>query len=218
MRRAAVEALAHAGGEPAADAVVFALADEEHEVQLTAVRALGRLGRGEPLARLVARTRDPVLAAAALRALGDADPERALGAARPLVTHPDAAVACAAVEAIGVLRSSQVSPAVDRASEDALFAAFEHADPEVIRLALSIVGARPGVRVLARLGLCLDHVSWEVRRLAAELLGQDRSQGAPALLRARFEREKDPIVREALASAVSVRPAAETIRPAERGE
>jgi HEAT repeat protein len=218
VRRAAVDALAQAGGEPAADAVVFALADEEHEVQLAAVRALGRLGRAEPLAGVVANTRDPVLAAAALRALGDADPERALAAARPLVSHTDAAVACAAIEAIGLLRVAHVTAQFERGCEDALFEAFDHTDPEVIRLALSIVGARPGARALARLGLCLDHASWEVRRLAAELLGQDRSPGAQALLRARFEREKDPMVREALASAVSVRPTAETARPSERGE
>ena len=48
--------------------------------------------------------------------------------------------------------------------------------------------------------------------MAAELLGQDRSPSAQALLRARYEREKDPIVREAIAAAVSVRPPAETAR------
>ena len=215
VRRAAVDALARAGAEAAADAVVFALADEEREVQLAAVRALGRLGRAEPLAWVVANTRDPVLAAAALRALGDADPERALAAARPLVTHADVAVACAAIEAIGLLREADVPAQIARDCEDAVFAAFDHADREVIRLALSVVGARPGPRALARLGLCLDHPSWEVRRLAAELLGQDRSSGAQGLLRARFEREKDPMVREALATAVSVRP---TAGPSERGE
>ena len=72
-------------------------------MQLAAVRALGRLGRAEPLAGVVRDTRDPVLTATALRALGEADPERALAAARPLVAHADAAVACAAVEAIGHL-------------------------------------------------------------------------------------------------------------------
>lgn len=218
VRRAAVDALAQAGGEAAADAVAFALTDEEQEVQAAAVRALGRLGRAEPLARLVASTRDPVLTAAALRALGNADPDRALGAARPLVTHPDAAVACAAVEAIGQLTSTHLPAKVEGACEDALFAALDHADPEVVRLALSIIGARPGARALTRLGLCLDHASWEVRRLAAELLGQNRSPGAQALLRARLERERDPIVRDALAAAVSVRPAAETARPSERGD
>jgi HEAT repeat protein len=213
VRRAAIEALANAGGEAAAGAIVFALADEEHEVQIAAVRALGQLGRADPLARLVADPRDPVLTAVALRALGEADPGRALAAARPLLTRTDPAVACAAVEAVGYLAwprgSARVLPHIAAACEDALFSAFEHPDPEVVRLALSTVEAQPGPRVLSRLALCLDHASWEVRRVAAELLGQDKSPGAQALLRARYDREREPVVRDAIAAAVSVRPAGE---------
>jgi len=222
VRRAAVDALAQAGGDAAADAVVFALADEEHEVQLAAARALGRLRRPEALIGVVADTRDPVFAGTALRALGDADPARALASARPLVTHPDPAMACAAVEAIGqiaVSRGSGHPPAnLVMASEDALFAALDHADPEVVKLALSLVGAEPGPRALARMGLCLDHSSWEVRRLAAELLGQDGGAGAEGLLRARYDREKDPTVRAAIGSAVSLRPPSDYPRSSEGSE
>jgi HEAT repeat protein len=222
VRRAAIDALAQAGGEAAADAIVFALADEEHEVQLAAIRALGRLGRADPLVGLVADTRDPVLTATILRALGDADPARALSAARPLVVRAEAAVASAAVEAIGHLQgvtssrpaSARMSTHIGAACEDALFSALDHPDPEVVKLALSLVGAQPGVRALARLGHCLDHASWEVRRVAAELLGQDKSPGAQALLRARYEREKEPVVRDAIAAAVSLRPSGEdSLRP-----
>ena len=218
VRRAAVDALAQAGGDVAGDAVVFALADEEHEVKLAALRALGRLGRADALVEVLANTRDPVLTATALRALGEADPERALAAGAPLVAHADAAIACAALEAIGHLGSPRLPPHLAAACEDALFPALDHPDPEVVKLALSLVGERPGARALARLGLCLDHASWEVRRVAAELLGQDKSPGAQALLRARYEREQDPIVREAIAAAVSVRPPTETARPSERSD
>jgi HEAT repeat protein len=166
-------------------------------------------------------TRDPALTATALRALGDADPERALGSARPLVTHPDAAVACAAVEALGQLRagrsSGRVAIHVALGCEDALFSALDHPDEEVVKLSLSLVGAQPGARALARLGLCLDHASSEVRCVAAELLGQDNSAGARALLRARYEREKDQIVRTAITTAASIRPLAE-VSPSEWAE
>ncbi len=208
VRRAAIDALARSGGDAAAEAVAFALADEEHDVQLAAARALGRLGRPEALVSLVSDARDPTLAGAALRALSDADPSRALASARPLVNHPDAAIACAAVEAIGQLPASKVpgqSAGLESAREDALFSALEHSSAEVVKLALSLVGTEPGARALARLGLCLDHGSWEVRRLAAELLGQDRRSEAEGLLRARFERERDPVVRDAIASAFSLR-------------
>jgi HEAT repeat protein len=210
VRRAAIEALAQSGGEASAEAVVFALADEEHDVQLAAIRALGRMGSAEPLAAVVADTRDPVLTAAALRALGDADPERAILAACPLVEHADAAIACAAVEAIGHLASARVPTNVAAACEDALFSALDHPNAEVVKLALATVGAQPGARALARLGLFLDHGSWEVRRVAAELLGQDKGASAQALLRARYEREKDPVVRNAIAAAVSLRPSGRT--------
>ncbi|MBV9949475.1 MAG: HEAT repeat domain-containing protein, partial [Myxococcales bacterium] len=195
VRQAAVAALAQAGGDAAAQAVVFALADEAHPVQLAAVRALGKLGRAEPLLEVVADTRDPVLTAAALRALGDADPARAVAAAGPLARHSDAAIASAAVEAIGHIASLSMGHATAAACEDALYAALEHPSTEVVTLALSLVGARNGARAFSRLGLCLDHGSSEVRRAAAEMLGQDRGPSAQAFLRTRYEREKDPVVR-----------------------
>jgi HEAT repeat protein len=207
-RRAAVDALAALGGEAAASSVSFALADEERDVQLAAVRALGQLKRAEPLVEVIGAAKDPALVAAALRALGGADAERAFSAARPLVKHPDAAIACVAVEAIGGLVARQrPAPASEQTRrEDAIFEALEHPDAEVVKFALSEIANQPDARALARLGLCLDHDSWEVRRLAAELLGQSGTPSALALLRARYEREKDPVVREAIALAVSVRP------------
>jgi len=205
VRRAAIDALAQAGGAGAADAVTFALADEDDEVQLAAVRALGRLQCAEPLVGVVANTSSPVLTAAALRALGEADPARAVDAASPLVNHSDVAIACAAVEAIGHLARARVPTSVAAACEDGLFAALDHQEAEVVKLALSLVGARSGARAFARLGLCLDHGSPEVRRTAAELLGH-RGPAAQALLRARYVREKDPTVRDAIAAAASLRP------------
>ncbi|MGH7435041.1 MAG: HEAT repeat domain-containing protein, partial [Polyangiaceae bacterium] len=92
VRRAAIDALAQSASATAADVVAFALTDEEHDVKIAAARALGRLGRPEALVGVVSDTRDPSLAGAALRALSDADPARAILSARPLVSHPDAAI------------------------------------------------------------------------------------------------------------------------------
>jgi HEAT repeat protein len=146
-----------------------------------------------------------VLASAAFRALGDADPALAVAAACPLVTHEDSALACAAVEALGQLAAVRISTNIAAACEDALIQALDHDDIEVVKLALSLLGAQPGARALARLGLCLDHPSWDVRRMAAELLGQSQASGSQALLMARYEREKDPVVRNAIAMAVRLR-------------
>jgi HEAT repeat protein len=200
VRRAAVDALAQLGAADAADAVSFALADEERDVQLAAVRALGQLRVGAPLVDVVSAARDPGLVAAALRALGDADGDLAFGAAHPLLKHADPSIASSAVEAIGRLGPRR---------KDAIFEALDHPDVDVVKSALAEIALDLDARSLARLGLCLDHISWEVRRLAAELLGSDGSPSAQALLRARYEREKDPVVREAIAEAVSVRPPAD---------
>jgi len=196
-RRHALEALSAVGDASAAEAVAFALADEEAEVVLAAVRALGRLGRAEHLVALLGAARDPTTVAAALRALAAADRDRALQAARPLVRSRDAGVASAAVEALGAL----TGPARD----DALFAALEHDDTEVVKLALSELGRALDARSLTRVGTALDHAAHDVRRMAAELLGQDGSVAARGLLRARLDREKEVSVRVAIASALSAR-------------
>ena len=205
-RRHAVEALATVaasagaygqGDARAADAVSFALADEEPEVVLAAVRALGRLHRAEPLVALLDASRDPATVAAALRAIADADSSRALHVALPLVRSADSGVASAAVEALGSLSGP--------ARDDALFAALEHSDSEVVKLALSELGRAASARALTRIGLALDHAARDVRRLAAELLGQDATPSAHALLRARLDREKDVSVRVAIASALAAR-------------
>lgn len=217
VRRSALEALAQTGSSAAADAVVFALSDEEREVQLAAARALGRLRHAEPLVGIVTGARDPELTAVGLRALGEADPGRAMQVAVPLVRHPDPAIACAAVEAVGLLGEGAEESAHAADREDLLFAALDHPDAEVVKLALSLVGLNPGARALVRLGVCLDHPSGDVRCVAAELLALDKSAAAQKLLRVRYEREKDPTVREAIAHAVSIRSPAD-LSGAERAD
>ncbi|MET0591400.1 MAG: HEAT repeat domain-containing protein [Polyangiaceae bacterium] len=81
-RRTAIEAVADVGSDLGMEAVQFALADEEREIQLSAVRALGRLRSGDGkaaggdlLVELVGEANDPELTAAAAGAHGvDAEP------------------------------------------------------------------------------------------------------------------------------------------------
>ena len=74
---------ARALSERVVQALEKALGDEDRDVQLTAVRALGKLRRADPLLDVVTAARDPALVASALRALGDADADQAFAAARP---------------------------------------------------------------------------------------------------------------------------------------
>lgn len=200
-RRAALAALAELGSGEALDAVRFALADEEPAVRVEAVRTLGRLkgaddgAVGVPaLLEVVAEAREPELLLAALRALGESADSRALGVLGPLVRSSDARVAVAAVEAM--------SRHPDARRLSLLFDALHHGEPEVVKAAMLAIAAQPDPRVVVHLGACLDQPAWDVRRLAADLLGSAPSEASASLLRARLASEQDPMVRDALIRAL----------------
>lgn len=197
VRRAAVDALASIGDPSASDAIAFALADEEEDVVLAAVRALGRIGRAEPLIMLLRTTKDAGVVASALLALSEASPDDALRMARPLVLIADPVLACAAVEAIGQLHVGR--------RNDALFLAIDHPEPEVVKAALVEISRDSDESALEKMGECLDHESSDVRRVVAQLLGTEGSASSHTRLRARLERETHPLVRDAIAGALSIR-------------
>ena len=197
-RRVAIDALALIGGTRAGDAVAFSLADEERDVRLAAVRALGRLHRAEPLRGILSQAHDQELIAAALRALAEADPRRALEEASALLKTADTAIACAAVEAIGHADLPE--------REAALGEALTHAQTEVVKRAMTELARNPSVAAYVRVASCLGHSSWEVRRLASELLAHVHDSKVVELLRVRLETEKEPVVRDALNAALSLPP------------
>lgn len=198
VRRAAIDALAALGGDDAAEAVSVALADEEAVVALAAIRALGRLGRAEQLASLVASTRDPTRLGTAIRALGDADPERAFAAARALARAREPAIAAAAIEVIGRVKLD--------ARLDALLSATDHPEHEVVKLALGEIAKIDDERAFAALATAIEHAAEPVRRYAAELLGQaGRASEADAVLRARLDRERSADVRQTIMRALAAR-------------
>lgn len=196
VRRAAIGALAELGGEHAESAVSVALADEEATVAHAAIRALGRLGCAELLASLAASTRDPFRVGTILRALREADPERACAAARPLLRSPETSVAAAAVEVIGGVGLE--------GCVDALMSATDHPDDEVVKLALGEIAKVSDERALVALASGLEQRSEVVRRCAAELLGHRGADGE-GILRSRLERERSAEVRRAIMQALAVR-------------
>jgi HEAT repeat protein len=200
-RRAALMALAELGPGEALDAVRFALADEEPAVRGEAVRTLGRLKDREhgavgvpALLEVVAEPRDFSLLLAALRALGDSSDARGLAVLGPLVRSTDARVAVTAVEAL--------TRHGDARRLSLLFDGLHHPEPEVVKAAMLAIAAEPDPRVVVHLGACLDQPTWDVRRLAADLLGQAPSEAAATLLRTRLSVEHDPMVKEALSRAL----------------
>jgi HEAT repeat protein len=204
VRCAALDALADIGEIASADAIDFLLADEEPEVRLAAVRALGRLRReSDPtpvvgrLIELAQRTDDTELLAAALEAIGDTSDPRVLAVLRPLLGRStEASVAVAAVEAIGRVSDSR--------KLEALIDGLAHPDVDVAKAAMRLLAKEDDARVEAHLGAFLDHDAWGVRRLAADLLGQRGGEIAAGLLQAKRATEREPLVREALERALGV--------------
>jgi HEAT repeat protein len=201
-RRAAVDALAGIATTRAVEAVAFAITDEEQEVRLAGVRALGRM-RGDDgsvagfdhLLDLVERSQDEPLVTAAIRALGDTGDPRAADVLKRIGRTGGAMAAVAAVEAMGEL------PAPRRF--EALIDALSHRESEVVKAALRVLAVEDEPRVLTHLGACLDHAAWDVRRLAADLLANNGDANAVALLRAKLSSEDEPLVKEALMRALS---------------
>lgn len=201
IRRAALDALAVLGDARGVQAAAFALADEEAEVRVSAVRALARMrepdGSAAGLERLIelaTKSEDEGLVVAAVRALGDTGDSRVLGVLRPLAHSGAPMAAVAAVEALGSLR--------DPRHVEALIDALGHPDAEVVKASLAALGTAREPRIIKHLGACLDHEAWSVRRLAADLLGEIGGDAAAAVLRAKCGTEEEPLVREAIQRAL----------------
>jgi HEAT repeat protein len=210
-RLTAVEAVGEVGSELGMEAIEYALADEEREIQLRSVRALGRLrtrdGRpagGDRLVELVHKQSDPELAAAAVRALGDANDPRAQESLRPLALASSPLIAVAAVETLGKLD--------DPRGVDTLLAALDHPHTEVVKAALLALEGVRDPRVLARYGLALSHQAWDIRRLAADCLARFGGEEAALLLKEKLAGESEPLVREAISRALGALEVPATVR------
>jgi HEAT repeat protein len=195
VRRAAVEALSRFFGHGAVAAASFGLTDEAPEVQLAAIRALGRMrdtqgrpvGVG-PLLEAVHTFADERLGVSAIEALGETGDSSALEVLLAVTRGAAANRAVAAVEAIGRIE------AVGRV--DALILALSHAEPEVVKAALRVISKEErDPRAMAHVAASLDHETWDVRRLAAELLGRRYDSATRNLLRQRLILEREPLVR-----------------------
>ena len=197
VRRVALEALVSCGHASSTDMALFALTDEESEVRRAAVRALGRASDANAIERLIDIIRvsdDMDLVVTAIRALGESDNPRALPVLRPVARGGTPIVAVAAVEAIAQIR--------DARRIDALIDSLAHADVEVVKASLQMLARESDLRAGAHLGACLDHEAWDVRRLAADLLGRIGGDVANGLLRTKLAIETEPLVREALLRAL----------------
>jgi HEAT repeat protein len=213
-RLVAVQAVGEVGSDLGLEAIQYALVDEEREIQLSAVRALGRL-RGnderpagaDRLIELLGDSTDPVVVAAAARALGESDDPRASGVLRSLCVSSSPFIAVAAVETLGRLAHP--------GRVDALLQATSHDHAEVVKTALLALETVTDPRALDPIGRALTHEAWDVRRLAADCLGRFGGDEAARLLRGRMSKEQEPLVKEAISRALgAIETPSTMIRPA----
>lgn len=194
VRRAALESLSRFGNAAAVEAVSFALTDEIPEVQLAAIRSLGRMrddaGHAPGVSHLLdvsGTLQDEALGVAAVEALGATGDPAALDTLRSVAREGSAIRAVAAVEALGRINAPE--------RIDALIHALSHSEPEVVKAALRTVALEEkDPRAAAHLAAALDHEAWDVRRLAAELLGRRADSASKHLLRQRLIVEREPLV------------------------
>lgn len=195
-RKAAIEGLASLSDPKSAELIAFSLADENVDVQMTAARALGGLrdSEGKPvgmdLLLLALNSESDGVRASAARALGATGDRRSITPLRDLVAQGNPGVVLAAIEGLRALGDSELGPLLAQA--------LQHTDEEVVKQAMyALVDARVP-NVVERVAAGLSHRAWDVRRLAAELLGGLNDRSVLTALRVQHAREVDELVREAI--------------------
>jgi HEAT repeat protein len=204
VRRAAAEALSQLPPSTDVDeALTFALADESVDVRASAARALGAhraVAAADALARC-ALEGEPLIRASASRALGlvAAEDEPARTLLRRVADSRDPASAVPALEALARLD--------DRRDDARFLAAMQAHDGETVKAAARALASRAATspdivkqQAVAALERTLVDPRWDVRRQSVLALADF---GAVAVLWSRRRDEADPLVQQAIESALA---------------
>jgi HEAT repeat protein len=201
IREAAVTGLARLGGSRVAEVVAFSLADESAQVQSAAALALGRLRdeSGRPVgtdALIAAIDNDtPGVQVTVAHALGETGDPQAIDALRRIARSRTPGVTVTAIEGLRRLGDCRL--------EELLIDSLEHEDEEAVKQALLALCEKPDEKTREHLSRALEHEAWDVRRLAAELLGKLADREAIKALRVRRLVETDELVGLAVEQALA---------------
>jgi HEAT repeat protein len=189
-RRAAVTALADVPDLQAAELAAMALADEDADVRVSALRTLASrtdtAGRALAEARIALELKSDLSAvrAEAARGLGKLDARGQSEALARLLEDPSSEVRIAALTTLMHWNDPQALAALP--------AALAHDDSEVVKAAVALARSRP--ELTASLRALLTHPAWDVRHAAVLALASiDR-----AAVVAHREIETDGLVRAAI--------------------
>ncbi|MGB5548131.1 MAG: HEAT repeat domain-containing protein, partial [Polyangiales bacterium] len=193
-RRAAVQALAMARANDMAQLIGYAVADEDIDVQVAAVRTLGQMSTNEANAPLRTALDSPFAStrAEAALALGRRGANGATPRIRALLEDREPVVVSAALDALAWLGDPEVATAVERA--------LSHPDDEIFQAGLRAARTLPGPDAERFVSRGLAHPAWNVRMLAVKLLLDLDTQHTRTLLRQALADETDSMVRHAIES------------------
>ena len=197
-RRAAVQALAIANASEMAQLIGYAVADEDIDVQIAAVRTLGQMSTGDadgPLGTALDSPYAPTRAEAAL-ALGRREANGAIPRIRALLEDKEPVVVSAALDALAWLGDSEVATAVERA--------LSHADDEIFQAGLRAARTLPVHDAERLVSRGLTHSAWNVRMLAIKLLLDLDTERTRLVLRRALTDETDAMVRHAIESGLQL--------------
>jgi len=193
-RRAVVQALAMANATDVAQLIGYAVADEDIDVQIAAVRTLGQMNTIEanpPLSTALDSPFPSIRAEAAL-ALGRREASAAIPRIRALLEDKEPVVIAAALDALTWLNDSEVAAAVERA--------LSHADDEVFQAGLRAAHTLPAPDAERLVSRGLRHSAWNVRMLAIKLLLDLDTERTRTLLTEALASESDSMVKHAIES------------------
>lgn len=196
-RRAAVQALAMANASDVAQLIGYAVADEDIDVQIAAVRTLGQMNTAEanvPLRTALESPFPPIRAEAAL-ALGRRGATKTIPRIRALLDDDEPVVVAAALDALAWLGDPEVATAVHQA--------LSQMEDEVFQAGLRAARTLPTRDAEELLARGLSHSAWHVRMLAIKLLLELDTGAARQHLTDALDNETDAMVRHAIEHGLS---------------
>ena len=204
VRMEAAGELGRRGGAEAFEPLVGLLADGEPAVRAQATEALRRLRdpRTVPVLSGILGDPDPTVRCRAALALGSFGRREAVPALTGLLSDPGTAVRAAAVRGLGEIGDPAALPSI----LDALRAEPPGGDDPVAACALVAAARLGGVRGLSQsLALVGDRlpVNWLLRASAAHAIGLAGDTSRAGLLAEWLDRDEDPRVYQAAATALA---------------
>jgi HEAT repeat protein len=190
LRAAAAEAAPALPDAEAVEALGRALSDESAVVRRAASRVLPRVAGAAPLLSRALVDRDPSVVAAACDAAAELK--------RPAVKARLAELLHAG-EGFVVLAALQALVSLGAVDDEMAALALGHADPEVVKAALSLLAGAP--RCASAAPRLLQHPRWDVRAAAARALEVAGSAEALEALKGALLREHDGMTRQIIAAA-----------------